>query len=83
MIILTNTYKYRQGGEIVKLKMEDKIIDYISLEGNNTISAVMSLGQNFTYSIFDYFKFIENNKMRKELYYFQQTIVLTLLIFTN
>ena len=82
MIILTNTYKYIQGRETVKLKMEDKIIDYISLEGNNTISTVKALGEDFTYSISDYFNFIENNKMRKEFYYFQQTIVLTFLIFT-
>ena len=41
-----NEYIYISGLEIIKFKTDDKIIDYISLMGNNMILMLMQLEKN-------------------------------------
>ena len=42
-----NDYIYISGFEIVKFKIEDKIIDYISLIGNNMVSFPIAVGEKY------------------------------------
>ena len=60
-----NEYVYISGLEIFKLKTDDKIIDYISLMGNNMCPYTFMIGEKYTYSIAHNYKLIENNKTEK------------------
>ena len=53
---------YNSGLEIFIFKTDDKIIDYISLMGNNTCPYAIMIGEKYTCFIAHYYKFIENNK---------------------
>ena len=56
------------GLEIFKFKTDDKIIDYISLMGNNMIPYTFAVGKikHIFYHLIKYF--FENNKIERELY---------------
>ena len=44
-----NEYVYVSGLEISKLKTDDKIMDYISLMGNNMVPYAVMVGEKYTY----------------------------------
>ena len=44
-----NEYVYFSGLEIFNFKTDDKIIDYISLMGNNMIPYTFAVGEKYTY----------------------------------
>ena len=58
-----NEYVYISGLEITKLKIDDKIIDYISLTGNNMTPHAIMIGEKHTYFLHHHYKFIENDKI--------------------
>ena len=58
-----NEYVYISGLEISKFKIDDKIIDYISLMGNNMIPHAIMIGEKHTYFLYHHYKFIENDKI--------------------
>ena len=58
-----NEYVYFSGLEITKFKIDDKIIDYISLMGNNMILHAIMIGERYTYFLYHRYKFIENDKI--------------------
>ena len=60
-----NEHIYISGSEITKFKIDDKIIDYISLMGNNMIPHAIMVGERYTYFLYHRYKFIENNKIEE------------------
>ena len=60
-----NEYVYISGFEIFKFKIDDKIIDYISLIGNNMIPYTFAVGEKYTYFLYYRYKFIENDKIEE------------------
>ena len=58
-------YVYISELEIFKFKTDDKIIDYISLMGNNMIPYVIILGEKYTYCLYHRYKLIENDKIEE------------------
>ena len=62
---VNNEYVYMSGLEIIKFKMEEKIIDYISLMGNNMVPYAYAIGEKYTYFIYHRYKFIENDKIEE------------------
>ena len=56
------------GFEITKLSTEDKLIDFISLMGNNMIPTAIAVGQKYTYSISDCYRFNVNNNTEEEIF---------------
>ena len=58
-------YVYFSGLEIFQFKTDDKIIDYISLMGNNMIPYASILGKKYTYFFYNRYKFIENDKIEE------------------
>ena len=60
-----NEYVYISGLEITKFKTDDKIIDYISLMGNNMIPYAIMIGERYTYFFYYRYKFIENDKIEE------------------
>ena len=60
-----NEYVYISGLEIAKFKIDDKIIDYISLIGNNMCPHAIIIGEKYTYFITHHYKFIENDKIEE------------------
>ena len=58
-----NEYVYISGLEITKLKIDDKIIDYIPLMGNNMVPHAIMIGEKHTYFLYHHYKFIENDKI--------------------
>ena len=59
-----NEYVYTSGLEITKFNTNDKIIDYISLMGNNMTPYVM-VGERNTYFLYYRYKFIESDKIEE------------------
>ena len=55
-------YAYVSGLEIFQFKTDDKIIDYISLIGNNMIPCTFAVGDKYTYFLSSHYKFIGNDK---------------------
>ena len=60
-----NEYVYISGLEFFKFKTDDKIIDYISLMGNNMTPYTFAVGEKFTSSLSSNYKFIENDKIEE------------------
>ena len=60
-----NDYVYFSGLEISKLKIDDKILDFISLLGNNMCPHPFTVGEKYTYFISNHYKFIENDKIEE------------------
>ena len=60
-----NESVYICGLEITKFKTNDKIIDYISLMGNNLIPYAYAIGGKYTYFLYHRYKFIENDKIEE------------------
>ena len=60
-----NEEVYVSGFEIFNFKTDDKIIDYISLFGNNMCPYTIANGEKHTYFIYDRYKFIENDKIEE------------------
>ena len=60
-----NDYIYISGFEIVKFNIEDKIIDYKSLIGNNMVSFPIAVGGKYIYFLDNSWKFIETNKIEE------------------
>ena len=58
-----NEYVYISGLEITKFKIDDKIIDYISLMGNNMNPNAIMIGEKHTYFLYHHYKFIANDKI--------------------
>ena len=61
-----NEYVYISGLEITKFKTDDKIIEYISLVGNNMIPYAIMIGKRYTYFLYDRCKFIDNDKIEED-----------------
>ena len=60
-----NEYDYISGLEIFKFKTDDKIIDYISLIGNNMVLYAIIIGEKYTNFIYNRYNFIENVKIEE------------------
>ena len=60
-----NEYVYISGSDITKFKTDDKIIDYISLMGNNMIPYAIMIGERYTYFLYYRYKIIENDKIEE------------------
>ena len=60
-----NEYIYISGLEIIKYKTDDKIIDYMSLMGNNMIPYAIMVGEKYTYLIAHHYKLIESDKIEE------------------
>ena len=60
-----NEYVYISGLEITKFKIDDKIIDYISLMGNSMILHGIMIGERYTYFLYHRYEFIENDKIEE------------------
>ena len=60
-----NEYVYISGLEIFYFKTEDKLIDYISLMGNNMVPYAFIIGEKYTYFKAHHYKFIENDKIEE------------------
>ena len=60
-----NEYVYISGLEISKFKTDDKIIDYISLMGNNMIPYAIMIGERYTYFLYNRYKFIKNDEIEE------------------
>ena len=60
-----NEYIYISGEEITRFKIDDKIMDYISLMGNNMIPHAIMIGERYTYFLYHRYKFIENDKIEE------------------
>ena len=60
-----NEYVYISGLEITKFTTDDKIIEYISLMGNNKIAYPIAIGEKFTYFLYNRWKFFENGKIEE------------------
>ena len=58
-------YVYISGFEICIFKTDDKIIDYISLIGNNMCTYAIMVGEKFTYFIAHLYKFNGNDKIEE------------------
>ena len=61
-----NEYIYISGLEITKFKIDDKIIDYISLMGNSMIPYAIMIGKRYTYFLYHRYKFIENDQIKED-----------------
>ena len=61
-----NEYVYFSGLEISKFKTDDKIIDYLSLMGNNMTPYAIMVGEKYTYFLYHRYKFIANDKIEEE-----------------
>ena len=59
-----NENVYISGLEFCKFKTDDKIIDYISLMGNNMFPNTFAVGKS-TYFLSSHYKFIENERMEE------------------
>ena len=60
-----NEYVYFSGLEIFEFKTDDKIIDYISLMGDNMCPFAIIIGEKYISFVAHQFKFIENNKIEE------------------
>ena len=60
-----NEHVYISGLEITKFKTDDKIIDYISLMGNNMTPYAIMIGEKYTYFLYHRYKFIDNDKIEE------------------
>ena len=60
-----NEYVYVSGLEIPKFKTDDKIIEYISLMGNNMIPYAIMIGERYTYFLYHRYKFFANDKIEE------------------
>ena len=58
-----NEYVDFSGLEITNFNTDDKIIDYISLMGNNMVPYANIIGENYTYFLYNRYKFLENDKI--------------------
>ena len=58
-------YLFISGLELFKFKTDVKIIDYISLIGNNMVLYDILIGQKYTFFIAHHYKFIENDKIEE------------------
>ena len=60
-----NEYVYKSGFQIFKLKTDDKIIDYISLMGNNMCPYTIAIEEKGTFFKSIHYKFFENAKIEE------------------
>ena len=58
-----NEYVYISGLENSKFKTDDKIIDHISLLGNNMTPYAFMIGERYTYFLYHRYKFVANDKI--------------------
>ena len=58
-------YVYISRLEIFEFRTDDKILDYISLMGNNMIPYTFATGENNSYFISTHYKLIENDKIQE------------------
>ena len=58
-------YIHISGLEVFKFKTDDKIIEYISLTGNNMVPYPIVVGERYTYFLQPYYKFLENDKIEE------------------
>ena len=60
-------YVYISGLEITEFETNDKVLDCISLMGNNMVRFAIILGDKYTYFPYHRYKFIENDKIEEGL----------------
>ena len=60
-------YVYFSGLEISEIRIDDKILSYISLTGNNMIPYPFAVGEKYTYFLSTHYKFIENDKIQEDM----------------
>ena len=60
-----NEYVYISGLEITKFKIDEKLIDYISLMGNNMTPYAIMIGERSTYFLYYRYNFIQNDKIEE------------------
>ena len=58
-------YNYISGLQVFEFRTDDKILDYISLMGNNMIPYTFAVGDIYTYFISTHYKLIENDKIQE------------------
>ena len=58
-------YVYLSGLEITEFETSDKVIDCISLMGNNMVPYAIILGEKYKYFLYHRYKFIENDKIEE------------------
>ena len=58
-------YIYISGLEILEFRTDDKILEYLSLMGNNMIPYTSAVGEKYTFFISTHYKFIENDKIQE------------------
>ena len=58
-------YSYFSGLEISEFNINDKIVDYISLMGNNMTPYAIMIGEKYRYFILHRYKFIKNKKIEE------------------
>ena len=63
-----NEYLYFSGLEIFQFKTDDKIIDYISLMGNNMVPYTFAIGEKYTYFISTHYKLIKSDKIEEVIF---------------
>ena len=64
-----NEYKFFSGFEIIKLSAEDKIIEFISVMGNNMIPPVIAIGGKTHISYLTFKNLLRTKELKKELYW--------------
>ena len=58
-------YIYISGLDVFKFRTDDKILDYITLMGNNMIPYTFVVGDRYTYFISTHYNYFENVKIQK------------------
>ena len=58
-------YVYFSRLEITKFETSDKVIDLISLMGNNMVPYTIIIRENFAYFLYNRYRFLENNKIEE------------------
>ena len=61
IISVCSEYVYIFAYEMVKFYSDDRILNFISLMGNNMIQTTIAVGQKYTYVFSDHCIFIEKN----------------------
>ena len=60
-----NEYIFISGFESIKFTTDDKNRGFISLMGNNMISAAIAVGEKYTYFLSDHYEFIKNEELEE------------------
>ena len=64
--VVDRNYVFISGLEITEFQTSDKVIDCISLMGNNMIPYVIMIGEKYTYFLYHRYNFIRNDKIEED-----------------